>query len=101
MANASPAQPSRPRVARAAKSLKLPAISCGLRESARLAELYGLQQSMRDFGTLLSKVSRSQGGSIGVGQFLPVGFRVQLAGFRIKSPGPSGAALPLVSKFAL
>jgi hypothetical protein len=56
---------------------------------------------MRDFGTLLSKVSRSQGGSIGVGQFLPVGFRVQLAGFRIKFPEPYGAGFSLSRKFAL
>jgi hypothetical protein len=78
----------------------LKAISGGFAETARLAELYGLQQSMRDFGTLRSKVSRGQGGSVGVGQFFPLGFRAQLAGFRIKFPEPYGRGFSLSREFS-
>src|SRR5712675_1760657 len=101
MANASPAESSRPRAVLVAKARGLQAISGGLKEAARLDELRGLQQSIRDFGTLRSKVSRGQGGSVGVGQFFPLGFRAQLAGFRIKFPEPYGAGLSLSCKFAL
>src|SRR4030081_1583651 len=100
MANASPAESSRPRAGRAAKAPGLQAISGGFWEGGRLAEVVGLQRSMRDFGTLRSKVSRGQGGSVGVGQFFPLGFRAQLAGFRIKLPEPYGRGFSLSREFS-